>query len=106
MKTRAELLFRQKLTLKSGLLCEVVVWIISESREYPEGIKYRMVLVEPVGGKVLVLFDNHHPKGPHLHLENGDERSYNFVSISKLMDDFLDLALNLEKRHENNENKD
>jgi len=31
--------------------------------------------------------DNHHPKGPHFHLDN-DEYLYEFLGLDELIDDF------------------
>lgn len=31
--------------------------------------------------------DNHHPKGPHIHI-NEKEMPYGYVSLDELMDDF------------------
>lgn len=36
--------------------------------------------------------DNHHPKGPHIHLDN-IEIPYEFISLDKLVDDFRKLIL-------------
>jgi hypothetical protein len=45
---------------------EFVVWAIPKSKEYPEGVKYRAWLSE--NGITVFGFDNHKPKGPHLHV--------------------------------------
>lgn len=36
--------------------------------------------------------DNHHPKGPHFHLDN-DEFDYDYKSDDKLIEDFKKLVL-------------
>ncbi len=59
------------------------------SDRYPDGIKYRLVLVVPLTGKLLVLFDNHFPKGHHRHLGTGQEVAYRFESVQKLVEDYL-----------------
>lgn len=65
-----------------------------------------MVLVDPVNGKMLLLIDNHQPKGHHLHLPDGKEVAYEFTTIPALIDDFLERASTLEKEYENDEDKD
>lgn len=104
MLAKAELLHRSKLILNSGLVREIVIWKVPESKDYPEGIKYRFLLVDPIWKKVLVLIDNHAPKGHHRHDSNGVEFCYNFISAQLLIEDFLKLELAEEKQYENNEN--
>jgi len=35
-----------------------------------------------------VLYDNHHPKGHHRHIEGGEE-TYRFVDVDRLIEDFM-----------------
>ncbi len=65
---------------------EVAIFKISTSIYYPEGIKYRAWLSE--NGKTIFGFDNHKPKGPHLHI--GEiEIGYVFRGIKVLREDAL-----------------
>jgi hypothetical protein len=90
---RASLLLHQKslaVNRKTGqpAIVEMKIWRIPESKNYPQGRKYSLFLV--VGGQVIVGFDNHKPKGPHIHL--GDqELPYLYRGDESLIDDFLDL---------------
>lgn len=60
-----------------------------KSKTYKHGVKYSLFLV--VHGEVIVGMDNHHPKGPHLHL--GDqELPYSFHGIPGLLKDFWDFV--------------
>lgn len=86
---KAKLLFREKLMLPSGKLRDAVVWRVPVSERYPDGIRYRLALVEPFTREVLVLFDNHFPKGHHRHLRDGAEEPYRFESVERLVDDYL-----------------
>lgn len=70
-------------------VAELKVWEVPRSASYPKGHKFRLFLV--VDGKVVVGFDNHQPKGPHLHL-GGQEVPYGFTTIEQLSDDFWDLV--------------
>ncbi len=82
-------IFRQKLVLKHRegsrlAIFEVVIFQFPASRNYPDGIKYRAWLSE--NGKTIFGFDNHKPKGPHLHI--GDrEVGYVFRGIKLLRQD-------------------
>ena len=63
--------FRQKIVLnhddkKRFAIFEIVIWKIPVNKDYPEGIKYRAWVSE--NGETLFGFDNHKPKGPHLHI--------------------------------------
>ena len=64
---------------------EIVVWRVPVSRDFPDGIKYRVWLSE--NGVTLFGFDNHKPKGPHLHKRNREE-SYEFKDVDQLIEDF------------------
>jgi hypothetical protein len=63
-----------------------------------------LLLADPHWKKVLVLLDNHAPKGHHRHDSKGEEFPYRFISVQLLVEDFLKLELIQEKQYENNEN--
>ncbi|PIR16651.1 MAG: hypothetical protein COV46_07560 [Deltaproteobacteria bacterium CG11_big_fil_rev_8_21_14_0_20_49_13] len=67
------------------------IYDVSKSARYPEGVKYGLILTEPKTGKQ-VLMDNHHPKGPHIHI-NDQELSYEYIDEKKLIKDFKKLVL-------------
>ncbi len=98
---KATLMFKEKLTLRHGLLQDGVIWKVPKSIRYPDGVKYRLALVNPFAGTVLVLFDNHYPKGHHCHFKNGEERPYHFKSVSALVEDYLDAIAKEEMKNEN-----
>ena len=79
--------FHRKLSLKGGLLIEIIFWKDLPISHYPLGIKYRLVLVNPITAEVILLYDNHWPKGPHIHGPEG-ERSYHFIDKDKVTRDF------------------
>jgi hypothetical protein len=87
-RTRARLLMASKLTLGSGYIEEVKVWSVPVTARYPEGIRFRLVLVDRRAGGIVLLYDNHWPKGPHVHA-GGTETRYGFKSVEQLMKDFL-----------------
>lgn len=85
----ASLALHQKITLEheSGsrhAIFEAVVWRVPKSKDYPEGMKYRAWLSE--AGVTIFGFDNHKPKGPHLHIRE-IEVGYHFRGFNELMDD-------------------
>lgn len=83
----AEVITRFKdVTLEGGVI-ELVVWRLP--RPVPGSaheFKYRAVY--SVGGERLVGFDNERGKGDHCHI-GGRERPYTFVSIERLVEDFI-----------------
>lgn len=100
--SRAKLVLHRKLITDSGLLIERKIWSLTKSNRYGHGIKYRLVLADPIAKTVLVLYDNHWPKGPHVHW--GDkERTYEFVGLEQLLRDFAEEVRVEEVRY--NENK-
>ena len=63
---------------------EIVVWNVGKSEAYPDGLKYRAWL--SMDHKTILGFDNHRPKGPHLHL--GDkELPYDYKGVEQLQAD-------------------
>ncbi len=64
---------------------ELKIRTVADSR-YPHGIKYSLIMIEPSTSKK-VLMDNHHPKGPHVHLDE-EEFDYEYTSDDKLIFDF------------------
>lgn len=65
-----------------------IEWSLIEIRPdkwRPHGVRYRMAWIQ--GGVCRVLFDNHHGKADHRHID-GVERPYTFDSFAKLREDF------------------
>ncbi len=83
----AKLLLRDKFTDEDGDLHEWVVWRVPFDRLYREGVRYRLAFIPRGMGKPAVLYDNHHPKGHHKHLEDL-EQPYLFSTIAQLRADF------------------
>lgn len=84
-------IFHQKQVLKHKdgkrlAIFEIIIWKIQVSRDYPDGIKYRAWLSE--AGVSLFGFDNHKPKGPHLHIREV-EIGYVFRSLDSLHQDIV-----------------
>ena len=101
--SRAELILFTKQALNSGLLVERKIWRIPKSHKYPEGVKYRLVLVDPTARVVILLYDNHYPKGPHVHWGQ-KERPYEYNGLEKLLNDFLQES-NVEEERYNEDKK-
>jgi hypothetical protein len=105
-KEKALLVQHEKLALKSGLVSERKIWKLARSERNPAGFKYRLALVDPKSHLVVLLYDNHWPKGPHVHWDD-QERPYAFVSLEKLLLDFTQESTVEENRyHENKTNRD
>ena len=82
----AKLVLRLKRVGPSGLQ-EYVVWDVPVDERSPDGVRYRLAFV-PFGlRRPVVLYDNHHPKGHHKHL-NGVEAAYSYRGIAELVADF------------------
>jgi len=88
---KASEILRQKVILKhqDGVtlgIFEFVVWKVPETKDYPEGTKYRAWL--SVDGSTVFGFDNHKPKGPHLHIGE-KEIGYVYRGLIQLRADIL-----------------
>jgi Family of unknown function (DUF6516) len=73
-------------------IIEITVHQVLQSPRYPDGLKWGLICFDRKSKK-RVLFDNHHPKGPHRHL-NEQELPYTFVDLNKLVEDFKETVLN------------
>ncbi|MFM8462658.1 MAG: DUF6516 family protein [Burkholderiaceae bacterium] len=73
--------------LPDGSIIEMVIWRLPQSTEdRPHGLKYRLFYGRD--GKRIVGYDNERGKGDHKHLYDKEKR-YRFISIEKLVADFL-----------------
>lgn len=96
---KATLLYHSKITLVHRqtdmvAIAELKVWRVGKTKDFLEGLKYSLFLVEKASGVVLVGFDNHKPKGHHLHLKDV-EHTYDFSDVATLIDDFWNHAKEL-----------
>ena len=85
----AELIFHQKVTLnhkdgKRRAIFEMTAYSVPRSKDYAQGVKYRAWLSE--SGETIFGFDNHKPKGPHLHIRD-KEIGYTYRGVDELMKD-------------------
>lgn len=88
---KAVLVYCHKARLQGRYVLEMEIHQVGRTVKYPDGIKYGLILTDlKSGGKVLM--DNHHPKGPHIHLDD-QEIAYQFVDEDKLIQDFKALVL-------------
>lgn len=91
---KANLLMHRKLTVlhtehNIEAVCELKIWQLAESHKYPFGLKYSLFCINKKTKEIIIGFDNHFPKGPHIH-KNEQELSYSFLGYEKLIDDFWD----------------
>jgi hypothetical protein len=104
-RQKAELLFQEKLS-SAGRIREIKSWKVTDSVHYPDGVRYRLVFVNIDNGFVHLLYDNHWPKGHHVHIV-GVEQAYSFESIGALTDEFekrskeIERKLNEDKKDQN-----
>ncbi len=89
VKARLEHYFKHE--IRDRFLLELRIHRVDGDARYPDFLKYSLIFLEYKTGKK-ILMDNHHPKGPHFHL-NDEEFPYTFVGIEKLIGDFKDLVL-------------
>ena len=86
---RALLLRRTKYVDADGDLVELVLWQVPRSAAYPDGLRYRLAFV-PAGAEAPgILYDNHHPKGPHRHCGRAED-AYPFTTVARLLRDVLE----------------
>jgi len=83
---KAELIYRDRHTLKEGQLVEIVIWQVPASVP-PCLHRYKYRLVYIINGTRVVGFDNERGKGDHYHVGD-DQYSYVFRGIPYLLADF------------------
>ena len=85
-KTKATLLFQQRIDYDDGAIVEMVLWRVplpvSPSRH---SLKYALFYGRP--GVREVGYDNERGKGDHRHFQ-GAETAYSFSTVEQLMADF------------------
>jgi hypothetical protein len=92
---KAQLITRFKNVTPDGGVIELVVWKVPEPVPPTEhGYKYRAVYA--LNGVRVVGFDNERGKGDHCHLDD-HELPYEFVSVDKLVEDFIDAVTSRRK---------
>lgn len=83
---KAHLRYFTKNRVQNRYVVELSIYEVGKSSKYPDGIKYGLICKDLKTGNY-VLLDNHHPKGPHVHI-NDREFSYDYVDDEKLIEDF------------------
>jgi hypothetical protein len=84
---RARLVLREKVIDEEGNIVELVIWEVPSTPENPAGRRYRLAFVRQGEQAPAVLYDNHHPKGHHRHIE-GVTEPYAFADVDRLLLDF------------------
>lgn len=86
---KAKLIYKAKEIDPDGFITEMVIWALpAKSAERPHGlIKYRLYY-EDVLGNCIVRYYNEAGKGDHKHIGDREE-TYQFVTVEKLVADFL-----------------
>ncbi len=85
---RAQLLLREKVIDEEGNIVELVIWRVPATPLNPVGLRYRLAFIRRGERPPAVLYDNHHPRGHHRHLE-GVVEPYAFVDVDRLLSDFV-----------------
>jgi hypothetical protein len=88
---KAHLRFFLKKKIQGRFILELSIHEVRPSEKYPDGTKYGLICID-LKTKQKVLMDNHHPKGPHIHI-NELELKYEYLNDEKLIDDFKQLVL-------------
>ncbi|NOT80438.1 MAG: hypothetical protein HOP07_15710 [Bacteriovoracaceae bacterium] len=87
---KAKLVRHEKFILRKRFTIVITVHEIENSKQYPDKLKWGFICVDRVSGKK-ILMDNHHPKGPHIHIDDL-EMPYEFFDLDQLIDDFRSLV--------------
>lgn len=87
---KAVLKLHEKRIFKNSTVLELKLWEVEKTTKYPDGIKYRLIMISPKTGN-RILMDNHSPKGHHYHVNN-EQFDYDFTSIPNLINKFKNLV--------------
>jgi hypothetical protein len=77
----------RKVVDEEGNVLETAIWRVPVSAKAPDGVRYRLAFIPAGMREPAVLYDNHHPKGHHRHVE-GVQEPYRFETVDKLVRDF------------------
>ncbi len=88
-KAKIKLYFKN--TIHNRFVTELTIHDVGKSGRYPDGVKYGLICKD-LQTDHYVLFDNHHPKGPHIHI-NDQEFEYEYVNDNQLIEDFKTYVL-------------
>jgi hypothetical protein len=88
---KARLKYYVKNILHERYVIELSIYEFGRSAKYPDGVKYGLICKDLKTGK-FVLMDNHHPKGPHVHI-NENEFLYEYLNDEQLIVDFQNYVL-------------
>ena len=96
-RNKAALIYQSKVHLihkktEEVAIAEIKIWEIPVSHYFPEGIKYSLFLVWKDKGEVILGFDNHKPKGPHIHRDDV-EILHIFKGADALVEEFWQLVI-------------
>jgi hypothetical protein len=83
---KAVLVRHEKFIVRRRYLIEISVHQVPRSEKYKDGLKWGLICVDQAAGKRIIM-DNHHPKGPHIHVDQ-QELAYEFNGLDQLVDDF------------------
>lgn len=83
---KATLVRHEKFIVKRRFVIEITVHQVQKSNRYSDGLKWGLICVDQQRG-TKVLMDNHHPKGPHVHIDD-EELPYEFRNLDQLVADF------------------
>lgn len=88
---KARLRFYSKSKVQNRYVVVLSIHEVGKSKKYPDGIKYGLVCKDLRTGDEVV-FDNHHPKGPHIHIKDR-ELPYKYVNDDQLIEGFKEMVL-------------
>jgi hypothetical protein len=66
---KAHLRYYVKNRIQNRYVVELSIYDVGKSAQYPDGIKYGLICKDLKSGD-FILMDNHHPKGPHIHIND------------------------------------
>ncbi len=82
---KAKPIYNEKSITEEGDIIERRVWEVEKSKDFPHGVKYRLVYIHK--GKRVLGYDNERAKQDHKHWFEQEE-SYQFINDKKLREDF------------------
>lgn len=91
MSPKATPIYYFKEVVQKRYILEQTIHAVPLDNRYPDGVKYSLVFWD-IKTDDKVLMDNHHPKGPHIHLGE-KEMPYEYTDDETLLTDFKKYVL-------------
>ena len=100
MKKAEEIFSHRNVTESTKYLVNIIVWKVSKSKKFPDGVKSKFRLIHIPSNTLVILIDNHEPFGFHEHTKNEERQKLMISNWEDALDYFLSKVKELENEQQ------